>query len=132
MAQVFVLNCREQQLRLPLVKPSLICLHHCPLHTDQHDETVTWVMAGVLVLHSTEPSYPWPADARHLPAVVSHTGRLLGQQCWWSLQQVASGRGQQAQVKQKPKKSLTQQQVEPAADEREKSEQRRAASPSEA
>ena len=48
--------------------------------------------------------------------MVSHTGRLLGQQCWWSLQQVASGRGQQAQVKQKPKKSLMQQQVEPAAD----------------
>ena len=49
--------------------------------------------------------------------MVSHTGRLLGQQCWWSSQQVASGRGQQAQVKQKPKKSLMQQQVEPAADE---------------
>ncbi len=48
--------------------------------------------------------------------MVSHTGRLLGQQCWWSLQQVASGRGQHAQVKQKPKKSLMQQQVEPAAD----------------
>ena len=64
---------------------------------------------------------------------MSHTGRLLGQQCWWSLQQVASGRGQQAQVKQKPKKSLMQQQVEPAADGRGESAQRRAvAGPGEA
>ncbi len=40
------------------------------------------------------------ALTRQRPAVMSQTGRLLGQQWMWSSQQVASGRGQQAKVKQ--------------------------------
>ena len=59
-------------------------------------------MAGTLADHGAERSYPSPACARQRPATVSQTGRLDGQQCSWSSQQVASGRGQQAQVKQKP------------------------------
>ena len=51
---------------------------------------------------------------RQRPAVVSHTGSSAGQQCVWSSQQVALGSGQQAHVKQYPKKSRRQQHVAPA------------------
>ncbi len=56
-----------------------------------------WV--GCFSYRGTEPSMT-PCLARQRPAVVSQTGRSCGQQCWRSSQQVASGRGQQAQVKQ--------------------------------
>lgn len=48
------------------------------------------------------------------PAVVSQVGRLLGQQCCPSSQQVALGSGQHAQLKQKLKKLDMQQHVLPA------------------
>jgi len=51
---------------------------------------------------------------RQRPAEVSQTGSSAGQQCVWSSQQVALGSGQQAQVKQYPKKSRRQQHVAPA------------------
>ena len=70
--------------------------------------------AGVLEAMGTDPSKPAPALARQRPATVSQTGRSEGQQCWWSSQQMASGSGQQAHVKQNPKNSRMQQQVLPA------------------
>lgn len=68
-------------------------------------------MAGCFSTIGAEVWKPSPALARQRPATVSHTGRSWGQQCCWSSQQVASGRGQQAHVKQKPKNSRMQQQV---------------------
>ena len=55
---------------------------------------------AVLFDQGTEPSKPWPTPARQRPAVVSHTGRLWGQQCSWSSQQTAFTRGQHAQDRQ--------------------------------
>ena len=70
--------------------------------------------AATFVDHGTlTPARP-PGPAVHRPASVSHTGRSDGQQCSLSSQQVASGRGQQAHVKQTPKKSRAQQHVAPA------------------
>jgi hypothetical protein len=66
--------------------------------------------AGVLVAHGTDAAAaPAPrarVGGRQRPVSVSQTGRDEGQQCVLSAQQVASGIGQQPQVKQKPAMSL--------------------------
>ncbi len=53
MVKVLMLHPTEQQLD---VADACCTHHHCHLHTEQYNKTVTWVMAGVLVLHSTEPA----------------------------------------------------------------------------
>lgn len=69
-----------------------------------------FLRAGTLVAQGADRGEPGggatPEGGRQRPLSVSHTGRLEGQQCCLSLQQVALGMGQQPQVKQKPENSL--------------------------
>mmetsp|Transcript_5889 Transcript_5889/g.16812 ORF Transcript_5889/g.16812 Transcript_5889/m.16812 type:complete len:137 (-) Transcript_5889:1071-1481(-) len=74
-------------------------------------------MAGCFLTHGWEPSRPAAGPLVQRPAVVSQVGRLLGQQCCPSSQQVALGSGQHAQLKQKLKKLDMQQHVLPEGQE---------------
>ena len=54
------------------------------------DHRIMQKQAHTLETHGSELSQSLPLPDRQRPAMVSQTGRLLGQQCWWSSQQVAA------------------------------------------